>query len=95
MKGRSSMIFARVSPQARGLGIVGAALRIGVVAAPILVGGCASSTVISGPVDKTTCRGPNHDVANVGATDPRRTYWCKADNDGYLAEDRSAPIVGY
>ena len=35
------------------------------------------------------------DVANLGATDPRKTYGCKADNDGYLAEARSAPVVGY
>jgi hypothetical protein len=95
MKGRKSMVFARVSPHARGFGIVSAALRVGAVAAPLLFGGCASSTVISGPVGKSTCLGPNHDVANLGATDPRKTYGCKADNDGYLAEARSAPVVGY
>jgi hypothetical protein len=90
-----SIILARVPPQAgRGPSRLRLAFRIGALAAPLLFAGCASSVPSSGPVARSTCLGPNHDVANLGAVNPQKTYGCKADNDGYLAEDRSVPIRG-
>jgi hypothetical protein len=49
----------------------------------LALGGCAETTV-SGPVTLSPCNIISHDVPNLQASDPRRYYWCKPDNDGYL-----------
>ena len=49
----------------------------------VTLGGCAE-TMISGPVTVSPCNIISHDVPNLQASDPRRYYWCKPDNDGYL-----------
>jgi hypothetical protein len=50
----------------------------------VTLGGCAETASISGPVTLSPCNIISHDVPNLQATDPRRYYWCKPDNDGYL-----------
>jgi hypothetical protein len=59
-----------------------------------LLCGC-SAPQVAGPVTRSHCGIVSHDVANLNAVDPRRAYWCKSDNDGYLGEEQAghSPIL--